>query len=167
VRDLLGDGSADPAPAWSAVAAAAIVDRMLVSKAAIRDELRSRLAEFAPPGEQLQGLLVDERGQIPFVDSTGTPVYVLLTTSYVLFVGIKRFSNTPTRTLGTVPRQAICFGPPDHGITHFSVRAQMQDQQGRLHRIRLRIDQKWRAEATALTAAASGSQPGYGAPEPG
>jgi hypothetical protein len=24
-----------------------------------------------------------------------------------------------TRTPGTVPRQAICFGPPDHGITHF------------------------------------------------
>jgi hypothetical protein len=137
---------------------------MLVSKAAIRDELGSRLAEFAPPGEQLQGLFVDERGQIPFADSTGTPVYVLLTTNYVLFVGIKRFSNTPTRTLGTVPRQAICFGPPDHGITHFSVRAQMQDQQGRLHRIRLRIHQKWRAEATALTAAASGPQSEYGAP---
>ena len=99
MRDLLGDGSADPAPAWSAVGAAAIVDRMLVSKAAIRDELRSRLAEFAPPGEQLQGLFVDERGQIPFADSTGKPVYVLLTTSYVLFVEIKRFSNTPTRTL--------------------------------------------------------------------
>jgi hypothetical protein len=152
---------------WSAVAAAAIVDRMLVSKAAIRDELSSCLAEFAPPGEQLQGLFVDERGQIPFADSAGTPVYVLLTTNFVLFVGIKRFSNTPTRTLGTVPRQAICFGPPDHGISHFSVRAQMRDQQGRLHRIRLRIAQKWRVEATALTAAASGSQPGYGAPEPG
>ena len=104
-----------------------------MSKAAIRDEFGSRLAEFAPPGEQLQGL----------------------------------FSNTPTRTLGTVPRQAICFRPPDHGISHFSVRAQMRDQQGRLHRIRLRIAQKWRVEATALTAAASGSQPGYGAPEPG
>ena len=140
---------------------------MLVSKAAIRDELGSRLAEFAPPGEQLQGLFVDELGQIPFADSAGTPVYVLLTINYVLFVGIKKFSNTPTRTLGTVPRQAISFGPPDHGITHLSVRAQMQDQQGRLHRIRFRIQQKWRAEATALTAAASGSQPGYGAPEPG
>jgi hypothetical protein len=70
------------------------------------------------------------------------------------------------RTLGTVPRQAIRFGPPDHGITHFSVRAQMQDKQGRLHRIRFRIHQKWRAEAAALTAA-SGSQPGYAAPEPG
>jgi hypothetical protein len=140
---------------------------MLVSKAAIRHEFGSRLAEFAPPGEQLQGLLVDERGQIPLANSTGTPVYVLLTTNYVIFVGIKSFSNTPTRTLGTVPRQAICFGPPDHGITHFSVRAQMQDQQGRrLHRIRFRIHQKWRAEAAALTAA-SGSQPGYGAPEPG
>jgi hypothetical protein len=150
---------------WSA-AAAAIVDRMLVSKAAIRDELGSRLAEFAPPGEQLQGLLVDERGQIPFAGPAGTPVYVLLTTNFVLFVGIKRFSNTPTRTLGTVPRQAICFEPPDHGISHFSVRAQMRDQHGQLHRIRLRIAQKWRAEATALTAAASGSQPGYGTPEP-
>ena len=137
---------------------------MLVSKAAIRDELGSRLAEFAPPGEQLQGLFVDERGQIPFADSTGSPVYVLLTTNYVLFVGIKRFSNTPTRTLGIVPRQAIRFEPPDHGIAHFSVRAQMQDQQGRLHRIRLRIHQKWRAEATALTAAASGPQSEYGAP---
>jgi hypothetical protein len=109
----------------------------------------------------LQGLFVDERGQIPFADSTGTPVYVLLTTNYVLFVGIKRFSNTPTSTLGSVPRQAVCFGPPDHGITHFSVRAQLQDQQGRLHRIRFRIAQKWRPEATALTAAASGSQPGH------
>ena len=147
--------------------AAAIVDRMPVSKAAIRDEIDSRLAEFAPPGEQLQGLFVDERGQIPFADSAGTPVYVLLTTNYVLFVGIKRFSNTPTRTLGTVPRQAFRFGPPEHGIAHFSVRAQMQDQQGRLHRIRFSIHQKWRAEATALIAAASGSQPGDGAPEPG
>jgi hypothetical protein len=36
-----------------AVAAAAILDRMPVSKAAIRDELGSRLAEFAPRGEQL------------------------------------------------------------------------------------------------------------------
>jgi len=123
---------------------------MLLSKAAIRHELGIRLAEFAPPGEQLQGLFVDERGQIPFADST----------NYVLFVGIKKFSNTPTRTLGTVPRQAIRFDPPDHGIAHFSVRAQMQDQQGRLHRIRLMIAQKWRPEATALTAAASGSQPG-------
>ena len=136
---------------------------MPVSKAAIRDELSSRLAELAPPGEQLQGLFVDDLGQIPFADSTGSPVYVLLTTNYVLFVGIKRFSNTPTRTLGTVPRQAISFGPPDHGITHFSVRAQLHDEQGQLHRIRFRIQQKWRAEATALTAAASGSQPGYGA----
>lgn len=159
--------SAHPALAWSAVAAASIVDRMLVSKTAIRDELSSRLAEFAPPGEQLQGLFVDERGQIPFADSTGTPVYVLLTTNYVIFVGIKSFSNTPTRTLGTVPRQAICFSPPDHGITHFSVRAQMQDQQGRLYRIRFSVHQKWRAEATALTAAASGSQPGFRAPKPG
>jgi len=110
---------------------------------------------------------VDERGQIPFADSAGTPVYVLLTTNYVLFVGIKRFSNTPTRTLGTVPRQAIRFEPPDHGVTHFSLRAQLQDQQGQLHRIRFSIPQKWRAEATALTAAASGSPPGYAAPEPG
>ena len=140
---------------------------MPVSKAAIREELGSRLAEFAPPGEQLQGLFVDERGQIPFADSAGAPVYVLLTTNYVLVVGIKRFSNTPTRTLGTVPRHAIRFDPPDHGISHFSVRAQMQDQQGQLHPIRFSIAQKWRAEATALTAAASGSQPGNGAPEPG
>jgi hypothetical protein len=65
----------------TAVGTAAIVDRMLVSKAAIRDELASRLGEFAPRGEQLQGLFVDERGQIPFADSTGTPVYVLLTTN--------------------------------------------------------------------------------------
>jgi hypothetical protein len=160
-------GSADPARAWSAVAGAAIVADVLVSKAAIRVELGSRLAEFAPPGEQLQGLFVDERGQIPFTDSTSTPVYVLLTTNYVLFVGIKSFGNAPTRTLGTVPRQAIRFDPPDHGITHFSVRAQLQDQQGRVHRIRFRIAQKWRPEATALTAAASGSPPGRGAPEPG
>jgi hypothetical protein len=144
-----------------------MVNRMLVSKAAIRDELSSRLAEFAPPGEQLQGLFVDERGQIPFADSAGAPVYVLLTTNYVVIVGIKKFTNTPTRTLGIVPRQAISFGPPDHGRTHFSVRAQMQDPQGRLHRIRFSIQQKWRAEATALTAAAIRSQPGYGAPELG
>ncbi|MGD0062505.1 MAG: hypothetical protein ABSB76_03585 [Streptosporangiaceae bacterium] len=97
---------------------------MPLSKAAIRDELGSRLAKFAPPGEQLQGLFVDERGQLPFAESTGTPVYVLLTTNYVLFVGIKKFSNSPTRTLGTAPRQAIRRGPPDHGIAHFSVRAQ-------------------------------------------
>ena len=62
---------------------AAMVVCMLVSKAAIREELGSRLAEFAPPGEHLQ----------------------------------------------------------------------MQDRQGRLHRIRFRIAQKWRAEAIALTAA--------------
>ena len=134
---------------------------MPVSKAAIRDELSSRLAELAPPGEQLQGLFVDDLGQIPFADSTGTPVYVLLTTNYVLFVGIKKFSNTPTRTLGSVPRQAIWFEPPDHGRPHFSVRAQMQDQQGQLHRLRFSVHQKWRPEATALTAVASGSRPGY------
>lgn len=133
---------------------------MPLSKAAIRVELGRRLAEFAPPGEQLQGLFVDERGQIPFADSAGTPVYVLLTTNYVLIVGIKKFSNSPTRTLGTVPRQAISFDPPDHGIAHFSVRAQWQDQQGQVHRIRFRIHQKWRLEAAALTAAAGGSQPG-------
>ena len=143
------------------------MDRVLVSKAAIRDELGSRLAEFAPPGEHLHGLFVDERGQIPFDDSTCAPIYVLLTTNYVIFVGIKSFSNTPTRTLGTVSRQSIRFGPPDHGISHFSVQAHMQDQQGRLHRIRFSIAQKWRAEATALTAAARGSQAGYGSPEPG
>jgi len=135
-----------------------MVDRMPVSKAGIRNELGRRLAELAPPGEQLQGLFVDERGQIPFADPTGTPVYVLLTTNYVLFVGIKRFSNTPTNTLGAVPRQAIRFDPPAHGLSHFSVRAQLQDQQGRLHRIRFVVAQKWRAEATALTAAATGSQ---------
>jgi hypothetical protein len=132
---------------------------MPLSKAAIRDELGRRLAEFAPPGERLQGLFVDERGQIPFADSAGTPVYVLLTTNYVLIVGIKKFSNSPTRTLGTVPRQAISFDPPDHGIAHFSVRAQWQDQQGQVHRIRFRIHQKWRLEATALTAAAARSPP--------
>jgi hypothetical protein len=140
---------------------------MLVTKAAIRDEFASRLAEFAPSGEQLQGLFVDERGQIPFADSTGGPVYVVLTTNYVLFVGIKSFSNMPTRTLGSVPRQSIRFAPPEHGISHFSVRAHMQDQHGQLHRIRFSIAQKWRAEATALTAAARGSQPGYGSPAPG
>ena len=79
---------------------------MLLSKAAIRDELSRRMAEFAPPGEQLQGLFVDERGQIPFDDSTGAPIYVLLTTNYEIFVGIKSFTNTPTRALGAVPRQS-------------------------------------------------------------
>lgn len=80
------------------------MDRVLVSKAAIRDELGSRLAEFAPPGEQLQGLFVDERGQIPFADSTRGPVYVLLTTNYVLFVGIKGSQriNTLISTLAGV-----------------------------------------------------------------
>ena len=134
---------------------------MPVSKAAIHNELGRRLAEFGPAGEQLHGMFVDGRGQIPFADSTGTPVYVLLTTNYVLFVGIKKFSNTPTRTLGSVPRQAIWFEPPDHGRPHFSVRAQMQDQQGQLHRLRFSVHQKWRPEATALTAVASGSRPGY------
>ncbi len=50
---------------------AAIVDRMLVSKAATRDEVSStiRLAEFAPPGEQVQGLFVNERGQMLALDA--------------------------------------------------------------------------------------------------
>lgn len=138
-----------------------------MSKAAIRDELSSRLGEFAPPGEQLEGLFVDERGQLPFADSARGPVYVLLTTNYVIFVGIKSFTSTPTRTRGTVPRQSIRFSPPDHGISHFSVRAHMQDQQGRLLQIRFSVAQKWRAEATSLTAAARRSQPGYGATDPG
>jgi hypothetical protein len=144
-----------------------MVDRMLVSNAAIRNELARRLGEFAPPGEQLHGLFVDDRGQVPFADSAGHPVYVLLTTNYVLFVGIKSFSNTPTRTLGTLPRQAIYFEPPGHGVSHFSVRALMRDPQGRFHPIRFSVAQKWRVEAHALTAAAIGSQPGYRAPEPG
>lgn len=147
--------------------ATAIVNRMLVGKAAIRNEFGRRLAEFAPPGEQVQGLFAAERGNLPFPDATGTPVYVLLTTNYVLFIGIKSFTNTPTRTLGTAPRQSIRFGPPDHGIAHFSVRAQMHDQQGQIHQIRLGIAQKWRIEAAALTATASRSQPGDAEPGPG
>jgi hypothetical protein len=57
-------------------------------------------------------------------------------------------------------------GQPDQGLRG-GVAVHMQDQQGRLHRIRFSIAQKWRAEATALTAAARGSQPGYGSLEPG
>ena len=135
---------------------------MLVSKASIQKELGGRVAEFAPPGEQLQGLFEAEYADTPFRNPTGNPLFILLTTNSVVFVGTRRFSNTPTQTLVTVPRQAIRFGPPDNGVAHFWVVAQAQDTQGQVHQLRLKIHKMWRAEATAFIAAASapaGGQP--------
>ncbi|HET9168436.1 MAG TPA: hypothetical protein VFN97_03335 [Actinospica sp.] len=128
---------------------------MLVSKSAIQKELGARLAEFAPPGEQLQGLFEAEYGETPFLNPTGNPIFLLLTTNYVLFVGAKRMSNNPTQTLGTVARSRVRFLPPDNGIAHFWVMAQMQDDQGGRHQVRLKIHKMWREEATAFTAAVS------------
>lgn len=132
---------------------------MLVSKSSIQQELGSRLAEFAPPGEQLFGLFEAEYGDTPFLNPTGTPIYVLLTTNYVLFLSVKKYSNKPKGTLGTVPRGRIRFGPPDNGIAHFWVMAQMQDEQGQAYQLRLKIHKMWREEATALTSMAGAPQP--------
>jgi hypothetical protein len=130
---------------------------MLVSKSAIQKEFGKRAAEFAPPGEQLQALFEAEYGDTPFLNPIGNPLYLLLTGNYVLFVGAKRMSNTPTQTLGRVPRGMIQFAPPDNGIAHFWVMARMQDAQGQLYQVRLKIHKMWREEATAFVAAVNAS----------
>ena len=139
---------------------------MLVSKSSIQQELGARLAEFAPPGEQLLGLFEAEYGDTPFLNPTGTPIYLLLTTNYVLLLAVKKYSNKPKGTLGTVPRGRIRFGPPDNGIAHFWVMAQMQDEQGQVHQLRLKIHKMWREEATALTSMAGAPQPPAYPPQP-
>ncbi|HTJ70862.1 MAG TPA: hypothetical protein VL551_25195 [Actinospica sp.] len=137
---------------------------MLVSKTAIQKEFGKRAAEFAPPGEQLQALFEAEYGDTPFLNPTGNPVFVLLTGNHVLFVGAKRMSNTPTQTLGTVPRTMIRFAPPDNGIAHFWIMAQLQDNQGRVYQLRLKVHKMWRDEATAFVAAVNGAGTNQGYP---
>jgi hypothetical protein len=140
---------------WPGTPGTGTVDGMLVSKSAIQNEFAKRLAEFAPPGEQLQGLFEAEYGETPFVNPTGNALFLLLTGNFVLFVGAKRMSNNPTQTLGRVPRAAIRFLPPDNGVAHFRVTAQMHDDQGQWYQIRLKIHKMWREEATAFVAAVS------------
>jgi hypothetical protein len=140
---------------WPGKPGTGTVDGMLVSKSAIQNEFAKRLAEFAPPGEQLQGLFEAEYGETPFVNPTGNALFLLLTGNFVLFVGAKRMSNNPTRTLGRVPRAAIRFLPPDNGVAHFRVTAQMHDDQGQRYQVRLKIHKMWREEATAFVAAVS------------
>lgn len=140
---------------WPGTPGTGTVDGMLVSKSAIQNEFAKRLAEFAPPGEQLQGLFEAEYGETPFVNPTGNALFLLLTGNFVLFVGAKRMSNNPTQTLGRVPRAAIRFLPPDNGVAHFRVTAQMHDDQGQWYQVRLKIHKMWREEATAFVAAVS------------
>ena len=140
---------------WPGTRGTGTVDGMLVSKSAIQNEFAKRLAEFAPPGEQLQGLFEAEYGETPFVNPTGNALFLLLTGNFVLFVGAKRMSNNPTQTLGRVPRAAIRFLPPDNGVAHFRVTAQMHDDQGQWYQVRLKIHKMWREEATAFVAAVS------------
>ena len=158
---------------WPGTRGTGTVDGMLVSKSAIQNEFAKRLAEFAPPGEQLQGLFEAEYGETPFLNPTGNPLFLLLTSNFVLFVGAKRMSNKPTQTLGRVPRAAIRFLPPDNGVAHFRVTAQMHDDQGQRYQVRLKIHKMWREEATAFVAAVSVSaqpqqppQQGYPQPQP-
>lgn len=153
---------------WPGTPGTGTVDGMLVSKSAIQNEFAKRLAEFAPPGEQLQGLFEAEYGETPFLNPTGNPLFLLLTSNFVLFVGAKRMSNKPTQTLGRVPRAAIRFLPPDNGVAHFRVTAQMHDDQGQWYQVRLKIHKMWREEATAFVAAVSTSaqpQPQQGYPQ--
>jgi hypothetical protein len=140
---------------WPGRRGTGTVDGMLVSKSAIQNEFAKRLAEFAPPGEQLQGLFEAEYGETPFLNPTGNPLFLLLTSNFVLFIGAKRMSNKPTQTLGRVPRAAIRFLPPDNGVAHFRVTAQMHDDQGQWYQVRLKIHKMWREEATAFVAAVS------------
>ena len=140
---------------WPGTRGTGTVDGMLVSKSAIQNEFAKRLAEFAPPGEQLQGLFEAEYGETPFVNPTGNALFLLLTGNFVLFVGAKRMSNNPTQTLGRVPRAAIRFLPPDNGVAHFRVTAQMHDDRGQWYQVRLKIHKMWREEATAFVAAVS------------
>jgi hypothetical protein len=144
---------------------------MLVSKGAITRELSGRIAEFGPPGEQYHGMFEAEYGETPFLNPLGLPIFVVLTTNYVLFINAKKLSNTPTKTMGVVPRPSIRFTPPDNGIAHFWVTAQILDQAGQPHGIRLKIHKMWREEATAVCAAAGGNGPGaspqQAQPQPG
>jgi hypothetical protein len=144
---------------------------MLVSKGAITRELSGRIAEFAPPGEQFQGMFEAEHSETPFRDPIGLPIFIVLTTNYVLFIDAKKLSNTPTKTLGAIPRPSIRFSPPDNGIAHFWVTAQMADQTGQVYGVRLKIHKMWREEATAVCAAAGGNYPGaysqQAQPQPG
>jgi hypothetical protein len=133
---------------------------MLVSKGAITRELSGRIAEFGPPGEQFQGMFEAEYGETPFLNPLGLPIFIVLTTNYVLFISAKKLSNTPTKTLGVIPRPSIRFTPPDNGIAHFWVTAQILDQAGQVHGMRLKVHKMWREEATAVCAAASGNGPG-------
>lgn len=126
---------------------------MLVSKGAIQKEFGGRITEFAPPGEQLLALFEAEYGDTPFLNPTGNPIFVLLTTNCVIFVGAKRMSNTPTQTLATIPRTSMRFGPPDNGLAHFWIMAQAHDVQGNIHQLRLKVHKMWREEATGFVAA--------------
>lgn len=143
---------------------------MLVSKGAITRELSGRIAEFGPPGEQYQGMFEAEYAETPF-DPLGLPIFVVLTTNYVLFISAKKLSNTPTKTLAAIPRPSVRFSPPDNGIAHFWVTAQISDQAGQLHPLRLKIHKMWREEATAVCTAAGGNGPGaypqQAPPQPG
>ncbi|MBR7831015.1 hypothetical protein KDK95_32220 [Actinospica sp. MGRD01-02] len=133
------------------------MDGMLVSKSSIQGEFGSRQAEFLPPGEQLHGLFEAEYGETPFLNPTGNPIFLLLSTNFVLFVGAKRFSNNPTTVLGRVPRTAMRFLPPDNGVAHFRVSAQMQDDRGQWYQVRLKVHKMWREEATAFVTAVNAS----------
>ena len=140
---------------------------MLVSKSSIQSEFGSRQAEFLPPGEQLHRLFEAEYGETPFLNPTGNPIFLLLTTNFVLFVGAKRFSNNPTNVLGRVPRAAMRFLPPDNGVAHFRVSAQMHDDRGQWYQVRLKVHKMWREEATAFVTAVNASgQPQQPQPYP-
>lgn len=140
---------------------------MLVSKGAITQELSHRIAEFAPPGEQYQGMFEAEYGQTMFRNPYGTAIFVVLTTNYVLFISAKKYSNKPTETMGTIPRRSIRFAPPGNGVAHFIVRAQLVDEAGKSHEISMNVHKMWLDEATALCAAADGSAPaGYPQQQP-
>jgi hypothetical protein len=136
------------------------VDGVLMSKSSIQREFGSRQAEFLPPGEQLHGLFEAEYGETPFLNPAGSPIFLLLTANFVLFVGAKRLSNSPTDVLGRVPRAAMRFQPPDNGVAHFRVSAQMQDDRGQWFQVRLKVHKMWREEATAFVAAVNASGPG-------
>jgi hypothetical protein len=127
---------------------------MLFTKSAIQKELASRLAEFAPPGEQMYGCFEAEVGQVPFINYIGDPLYVVLTNGYVLFIAASKGSNKPVKTLAAVPRQAIRFSPPNVGVAHFWVTAQTMSPQGQISELRLKVHKMWRTETQQLVMAA-------------
>jgi hypothetical protein len=135
---------------------------MLVSKGAITRELSGRITEFAPPGEQYHAMFEAEYGMTPFLNPIGTPLFIVLTTNYVVLIGAKKMSNTPTNTLGVIRRPSIRFTPPDNGIAHLWVTAEMWDEAGQGHGLRLKIHKMWREEAIALCNAANAPGPGSG-----